>query len=915
LSSLLALPRCRKCPAGRLAGILRGVTVGGGSSAASVPGEAAVAVFVSSVMRPTMKAAREAALTEITARGWRPWLFERTPASQDGAVSTYLRKVRDCDVFVWLTDGATTEPVAAEVREALANHRPVLCLRIGSMPNDSLTGALVDEVGAVAKWHSVADAAGVRSALAQALNDMVARGLRGSASPSRLARLDELDRRSRARCRSRWVSAGVTEAVADQLAKDRALGRLPELHAQREGVVVVCDELGAGKSLAGERAHQDAIADSCSSSRVPVWVRARDIRHGLEAAVRPRAEGLGAPEVSGAHIVVDGVDEADVDAFGLLEEAREIAAAWPDTLVVITSRPAPGLDDAPERMSVGRLENDDISTVAALAGNNTIRPDVLPQWVRDAARRPLFALLLGGHTSGTTPHAPHELIARLVDRAVAQRPHRATDMEALTRLAAATTDRAGPVAAADFPGAASLAASGLLDRDGDAISFALPLVEQWFAARALTGIIALHDILRDPARLSRWRYPLAVAVAQAGTGRTAELLTDVARHAPALLAWVITESIASGLSGTSATLPASADAGRALREAMQAHVAALDGLAPYATPVRPDGTLPPLGIATEGQHLTTSWWEGSNPPQQEVADLADPAVARLPGWARYRSGRDAGRPGWAWRYVHDIAEDLRQALNAQAFPVPPALRDENDWALTNEISGRGPHATDSIPAATVINTARRIEAAAGRVGWVRLRGGNPPRAIPHLIDLAERIEAAGRHTVAYPWPARDLPPGGWVWSGYTATRLADRVREIYSAALAGYLWLVDELAPAFRPFLATAAAQPAIMKIKVTPANETRGFAGSPAIAWRLEPLPDGHTPQVEVAVAQSPAHDTFDELGRYWGAYQQARPATAAFTGYTIHHGVADVFGDRPATDLAYSLLSNDLKRLRWLR
>jgi hypothetical protein len=867
-------------------------------------------------MRPAMKEARAAARNEIDDRGWRPWLFEGTPASPDGAVSTYLRKVRDCDVFVWLTDGITTEPVAAEVREALANHRPVICLRVGSMPDDSLTEALVDEVGAVAKWHSVANATDTRTALAQALDDMVARGLRGGASPSRLSRLDELGRRSRARCKSRWVAAGVAETVADQLADDGDVGRLEALHAQSAGVVVVCDELGSGKSLAGERAHQGAITDSRSSSRVPVWVRARDVRHGLEAAVRPRAEGLGAPEVNGAHIVVDGVDEADLDAFGLLEEAREIAAAWPDTLVVITSRPAPGLSEAPERISVGRLEDQGISAVAALAGSNTVRPDSLPQWVRDAARRPLFALLLGGLTAGTTPHAPHELIARLVDRAVTQPTHRATDMDALTRLAAATTERAGPVATADFPETASLSVSGLLDRDGDAISFALPLVEQWFAARALDGVVKLDEILSDPTRLSRWRYSLAVAVAQAGTARTAELLTAVAKRAPALLAWIITESIASGLSGTITALPASAEAGQDLRNAMRAHVAALNGLGPYATPVQADGTLPPLGIATDGQYLTTSWWEGDEQPQQEVVNLADPTVAQLAGWRAYRYGFDAGRPGWAWRYAHDdVARDLQQSLDARALPVPSALGDENDWALANEISNRGAHATGPIPASAVIDTARRIEAAVGRLGWIRLRGGNPARPIPYLADLADRIEAADQLEISYPWPVRDLAPGGWVWSGYTAARLADRVREVYSAALAGYLWFVDQLVPAFRPFLAVAAAQPAIMKVQVTPADETRGFAGSPAIEWHLEPLPDSREPQVEVTVNETRPKDRRDEFRRYRDAYQQARPVATAFTGYTLHHGVADVFGDRPATDLAYRFLADDLKRLRWLR
>ena len=83
-------------------------------------------VFISSVIAD-MRAEREAAEAAIRAIPLsRPWVFEHSPASALPLVESYLRKVRECDIFVLLMGAIVTDPVKREVETAQAAGKPLL---------------------------------------------------------------------------------------------------------------------------------------------------------------------------------------------------------------------------------------------------------------------------------------------------------------------------------------------------------------------------------------------------------------------------------------------------------------------------------------------------------------------------------------------------------------------------------------------------------------------------------------------------------------------------------------------------------------------------------------------------------------------------------------------------------------------
>jgi hypothetical protein len=429
-------------------------------------------------MSAELRDTRKAVFDRLTKSGFVPWLFEFTPASEESAEDAYLQKVNQCDVFVWITNGVTTEPVAAEVREALRARKDVLAFRLAQSSPDILTQELFKGVQKRHKTMDVHDERDLEEALEAALRDLSIRKLRAAPEATVGEALSALHWRSIARCYARFMAVGLDEATAKKLANDEEIGLQGALIAKTNGVLVVCDQLGAGKSLAADRAHQRAIGAARTGGPIPVWLAARDVRQSLEATIRLATKAIDDPRRRGAHVVVDGVDESDIDPWRLLDEARELVIAWPDTTVLITSRPVAGLQSPAELVRWAPLEDQEVLTLAALAGEAPSSLYLLAPALRDAVRRPLFALLLGGARRGQTAVAPHELVALLVDRALSRNANAVQSRSALTKLATLTTDRNGPVPIAEISEAEALAGTGLVQDDGRALSFGLAVVEQ-----------------------------------------------------------------------------------------------------------------------------------------------------------------------------------------------------------------------------------------------------------------------------------------------------------------------------------------------------------------------------------------------------------------------------------------------------
>ena len=148
--------------------------------------ESDLLVFISSVMKPELKWAREAAVRTFKSFHFaQPWAFEFTPASSETPDDAYLRKARDTDFMVWLVGSRTSQAVVREVNARMATGRRLLVFQLPTPSRHAATSQLLSTVSTYCKWHAVGSAAALPGVLKASISDEISRALRDPARPGR----------------------------------------------------------------------------------------------------------------------------------------------------------------------------------------------------------------------------------------------------------------------------------------------------------------------------------------------------------------------------------------------------------------------------------------------------------------------------------------------------------------------------------------------------------------------------------------------------------------------------------------------------------------------------------------------------------------------------------------------------------
>lgn len=891
------------------------------------PGEQPLLAFVSSVMRDELKWARDE--TVRTLRGYPgvvTWAFEFTPPSSQSADAAYFQKVREADIVIWLLGEETTEPVRNEVAEALAAKRRIWAIRLPAATRSEETERLLAEVGRRAKWGDAADPDSLRETLTFTFRDEVVRALRERPGLTRLALLEQLAQASRERMVVRWRATGLSAGESVAFVEDLTVGAPAAelLPTPEEPLKIVVGDVGAGKSVVAERALQSAIAAAGQSvgARVPVFMRAREVGASLERAVLAAADGLGDPRLQGAFVVVDGLDEVpQAEAAQTLDAARVLVRTLPETRILLTSRPT-AVTATDERVKVPLLDEKEALALARRVAGQAADQGLGIRWPRELdeeARRPLFVILFAldwreRESFGPTTGA---LLANLVERAIERDRLPAAAWPTLQKLAVLVTARAGaPVPVdelGDFSDRVALGDSRLVVEEDGRLGFSLPIFAQWFAAESLkAGTPTVEEIVAEPSGLDRWRYPLAIAVANGPAEFVDGLLDRLARHDPGFAAELLGESLSRWARDSGEAHEDWRRAGAELRSSLLAWgegVAPLDGI---LLPHQVDGSVSPLAVRTGNGWLSMGWHDGAEAEGEVVLLPAGVDWMRQgrPGWMIRRSGKWHGEKGWAWNWgLELLRSDLASLVKSRALPVDdPGLLDEALWLMAPRPGGAGAYWPGEVP----LDSIREELQSLGPNAAVELRD----RVVDSDLLLAhiERLALDGVTSVGMPWPGPDRAiAGGWVWDPYSPERQLERARAVYAAAIHAYQALVDAWFGGLRARMYTAAVMPARLVGEYEPPVDGRGW-DAPTMSWHWEPLPEGSNPEVAIELGTAPPReDWYAEMEATQGRLRQLRPEAAGWLSTTYTSQVVDVFDAAPVCEIAYKWLEADLKRINW--
>ena len=713
-------------------------------------------------------------------------------------------------------------------------------------------------------------------------------------------------------------------------------------------------EVGAGKSLLADRLLQRAVVRLREEpgAPLPAYVEAWEVEGRLRDVVLEKTSSLDDARVRGAAVFLDGAEEEGPARAGrLIKQARILTGTWPNTTVVVAGRPLPELTEDRERVEVPELtEEEAYALIGAITGEV---PAVAvthrwPESVKEAIRRPLFAVLVASdmrERGGHNPRSTGAMLTALVERAL-RRSGSAVDTARLRELAVTVMDRGGtPVPQAEVGTGQSVGemlGTGLVVRRGNSVAFPLRILAEWFAAEALEhGLVNVQDMASDLARLEGWRYPLAMAVGNFGYARATEVLRPVVEAAPAFASQIVETGIERGYVsfrlGREGPPMTPDEFAQRLREAVSSWVRGIGPLAPLIAPVREDGSLSTLGVSGSAERVSRRSWYRGDDNLGNVVWLPDHNPELLPNreWPNLRGVSTREQAAWTWEYaLEDLRSELSKKLKKKRLPISGGLlAEEAAWDAARELRKRFEKKyyweRDPIPLGA-------IEGYLDLVGWdtevitfANQRDlGNPwarhgpDYELKYLKDKIGDLQASGRAELKPPWPMQDRMPGdpgyvetgrdsAWVWEWYSDEALLRRARVLLEGAFEGYVRFVEEFFPRLAPHMLIAATLPARLTgtLILTP-REGRPDVG-PYVSWHLEPLPYGSDNEVQIEFgSQRPGREYMLGVG---DRTRSLRPQAAAWIS-PYDYATEDFYGRIPATEFAYKWLWEDLRRVSWL-
>lgn len=896
-----------------------------------LPGERPLKCFISSVTKNYQWARDEIASTLGSFPFITPWAFEYTPGSSEPLDKGNLRHVRESDFVFWLVTFETSSPVFNEVQEAILNKKRILVVLIDTEDTWSLeTKNLIKDTGTKAKWIDPKRHSSLSEAIEMTMRDEIVRALRGNQGMERYAYLEDIAKQSYARCITRWIAAGVSRKEAIRMAKDLNIGKPPRevIPTAKKPLVILINEFGSGKSLTAERLLQQAISNIAKTSTcpIPIYLQAQEIEGSLMKHILRSVSGLGEPRTRGVFLVIDGADEAGViNAFKLINEARTLVECWQNTLIFITSRPISAIEKAEEICRLPTLsEKEAYDLINLIAGRDvpisiTFR---LPESVREAIKRPLFAILVGRfirESKDRIPQSTGELLSTLIESSLLTSNlslHRANPI--LCKLAVELIERDGgyiPINEIGKPDIVEeLLSTGLLVSKNKTLTFALPIFTHWFTAQAFSEKLIDSKSISLSREIDKWKYPLIIAVGIFNHDLVTSILEPIIKSDPGIASEIVEEGLANWGLEEDILPPTPKVAAKRIRDSMKVWISAIGNIYKLIAPINKENKLMPLGAKTSGAYLMTGWYAGTE-DREPVEELPKSVTffSRQFEWVSLRSARPGQQSAWAWRWSRDeLRDNLEHLLEKRKLKsnILPFIHEELYYSAT-ALLDFGSLCSEDID----ISKIKRKLSEYSR-NTTLIKSGNYID-IQNMWFVIEQYEKINPNILKAPYPGPDKEYSktkNFVWSSYSDNQLLLRTQAVYKAAIEIYIALVKEWFEVLSQRLCTNVTLPAILKGYLYIPTEQK-FLNKPTIFWYLHALPKNAKTILEFTLSLNEIdHKSFDGISEF-NHLRSMRPEASKWISFISHDSFLYVFNKFPARELAYVWLSNDLTRLHWLK
>ena len=896
--------------------------------------ESPLLIFISSRQDSELSRARELAINAVNSYpGMKVWAFEDAPASSEAARDRYVRNAQRADIVIWLIGSTTTPPVVEEVNACMQSFGRLLAFKLPADERDASTEALIKDVQDYATWKQVRNVDDLPEHIRTSLIDEMLRGYRDPAPVSHDLFLERKRRESIADTKQLWTTLGVPDDIASELAEDREVG--DKLTLPTEGMLTVNARQGSGKTLAAQRLYQRALANRIEdhSQPFPMFLNAQYINGELIDKIEERSRGQVNIYTQKVLVIIDRLDETGRHkANQLLGQAQSYTDAYQNAVVVLMTRPLPGLTPVSEPFLLPECGEEELLSIASKIAGREVNRFEIP-FREHQSRLPLFAVMVGAylrqstHTRGLTLS---QIVSHMACHALAESGDYPDDTgEILKRLAVASIVSGGgveiPTVAVKASERALLANSRIVEEEGGKFDFTLAIFREWFAASALIErTVSLDDINLDS---DRWVVPLAIAANSKNSNVGPEIMKKLASQDPGMAALVLKESEHSWLmeESTQPELPGTAiEIGTSIREAMENWKESLGPLMSALGMLDQNGNVRTLGIDVQRPgHVTTSWYEGDNILAPVIQLPEDPFNhPEILSWEWHGlSGRSVEPTRiWLWSVTHN---ELHGRLARKLSSLQLALDSQDgfhefahDFAerlVRNRFRARGPQTVDDVVDYIDEQIFRLGDDPRSSITFSDSEHTFTASRFKSLRDRVLEFSRNGINILDDPWPSPDREsPAERTWFGrYTDEGLVRYTNAVFNGALRIYNDMVERWFSAFNKRHQMSHALPCRLmgKIHLLEGRDLGGRTMATITCWNEW----AHsTEDSGVFIEMGSRNQNVDDVTR-----ERVLAAQDEFIkrglSYSYGSSILPGYESRPATELAHRWLKDDLRALNW--
>ncbi|AXR16908.1 alpha/beta fold hydrolase [Bacillus sp. E25] len=734
---------------------------------------------------------------------------------------------------------------------------------------------------------------------------------------------------SRARCIARWQASGLTKEQTNYLLENIEYEYEYLEPTVDKKISVIVGEFGVGKSFVADLMFQKYLnkAEEDLSLSIPIFFSSSQVVNNFQTLMESIINKVPCEEREEQLIIIDGMDEVSFSlASKTLDEVRIAAERWSNIRILMTSRPLSIFNDIPEKRTINSLSEQNVTKIISFLSGS--RYDYLlnqrfPKVIQDAIQRPLFAIILGTYLSKNrhVPNSTGELLVYLIENSITKvNINKELTKKLLKELAVLTTNRGNVSIFKNEIGTIdeiqTLLDTGLVIENNGYLSFALPILAQWFAAQALSEKMTnIDEVINGDKNLDYWKYAIIILITVFKQTKVDSILTKIVEKNPGFASILIEESIANWGMESNISLPAALECGERVRESMRSWIKGFHGFSKFITPVDFDGDVLPIGVSVGDVWLTTSWYKGSEkiPKVNEILELR---MNNFPDWPSYRRARPGKNLNWHWRWsMEEVRDKLSKLIKEKSLPIcTEVIFQELIWSMVLKITRKGALYTHTV---SIEEIQEKLENQYKMVEFLDLHKKSYDLNI--LRDYIESLKTKNINVITSPIPGAniDKPSNTWVWNFYTSDQLHLRTIKIYEKAIIEYKQLVEILFPTIKNRLKKYVLYPYVFKGNLEVPNKTNDYRSGPSLEWYLEPLPIHEEPKIEIGISKEKIRFFEDDsiMEEINEKIKKYRPQASEWLWASRTSQALDIYGSTPVTDLIYKWLEKDLKSIYWIK